>query len=61
MYLLTFEFSSFLMITVTLSWLSLFMESIAYISSFTEFPVRIMSEKDLSVDITEVLDSGRED
>lgn len=37
------------------------MESAAYISSFTEFPVRILSEQDLSVDITQILASGRED
>lgn len=55
-----FEFNSFLMITVTLSWLPLFMESATYISSFTEFPVRILSEQDLSVDIIQVLASGRE-
>lgn len=36
------------------------MESATYISSFTEFPVRILSEQDLSVDIIQVLASGRE-
>lgn len=38
-----------------MSWLSLFIESAAYVSAFTKFSVRILSEQGLSVHMTEDL------